>query len=69
MLTCHHVTHLLSEAQDRPLSWRERIPLTIHLLMCPGCNNFRQQMTFLRQATRQYAQGQADSTDSKPPPD
>jgi hypothetical protein len=66
MLTCHHVTQLLSEAQDRPLALRERIPLQLHMLMCAGCSNFRQQMTFLRQATRQYAQGQ---TDSRPTPD
>lgn len=57
MLTCQQVTRLLSAAQDRKLSWREKAPLKLHLLMCPGCDHFRQQMAFLRQAAREYAQG------------
>ena len=54
MLTCQQVTHLLSEAQDRKLRLKEKLPLKFHLLMCTGCNNFRQQMDFLRRACRRY---------------
>lgn len=54
MLTCQQVTHLLSEAQDRELRLKEKLPLKLHLLMCSGCENFRQQMNFLRQASRRY---------------
>lgn len=61
MLTCQQVTRLLSEAQDRELSWREKMPLKLHLLMCAGCDHFRQQMDFLRRAAREYAQGRPDS--------
>lgn len=55
MLTCREVTQLLSEAQDRELSLGERLRLRLHLAMCRGCANFRQQMAFLRDACRQFA--------------
>ncbi|RUQ29798.1 MAG: zf-HC2 domain-containing protein [Candidatus Competibacteraceae bacterium] len=61
MLTCHQVTQLLSEAQDRPLRLKEKLPLKFHLLICSGCNNFRQQLDFLRRACRQYPASRSDS--------
>jgi hypothetical protein len=54
MLNCKQASHLLSEAQDRKLDLRERLPLRLHLAMCEGCSNFRKQMDFLRLATRQF---------------
>lgn len=64
MLTCQQVTHLLSEAQDRELRLKEKLPLKFHLLMCSGCNNFRRQMDFLRQAVRRYPPGRSDSDET-----
>lgn len=54
MLRCKEATHLLSEAQDRNLSFSERLQLKVHLAMCNGCRNFKGQMAFLRQACRRY---------------
>ena len=54
MLKCKEATHLLSEAQDRELSFSERLQLKMHLAMCTGCRNFKGQMAFLRQACREY---------------
>lgn len=54
MLTCKEVTHLLSDAQDRPLTLGERLSLRMHLLICTGCANFRRQMDFLRAACRRH---------------
>jgi hypothetical protein len=64
MLNCQQVTHLLSEAQDRELRWTEKLPLKLHLMMCPGCSNFHQQMDFLRQAARRYPPGRSDSDET-----
>jgi hypothetical protein len=61
MLSCKETTHLLSEAQDRPLAFRERFALGMHLLMCKGCTNYRAQMDFLRQACRQLKTPGTDS--------
>ncbi len=54
MLSCKDATHLMSEAQDRPLTLSEKIQLEMHLAMCRGCRNFKQQMAFLRQACQRY---------------
>lgn len=61
MLKCKEVTHLLSEAQDRELSVSEKLPLKMHLLMCQGCRNFKQQMSFLREACRSYTSERTDT--------
>jgi hypothetical protein len=50
MLNCKETTRLLSVAQDRTLGFRERFDLKLHLLMCRGCTNYREQMDFLRKA-------------------
>lgn len=54
MLTCKEATHLISEALDRPLSWHERLRLRAHLAFCSGCQAFRQQLDFLRSASRRF---------------
>jgi hypothetical protein len=52
--TCREASELLSQAQDRALSVREKFTLYIHLPLCDGCRNFREQLTFMRRAVRQY---------------
>lgn len=54
MLNCKDATRMMSEAHDRPLSMSERVSLELHLAMCKGCRNFKQQMNFLREACRRY---------------
>ena len=54
MLSCKEVTHLLSEAQDRKLNLSEKMHLEMHLAMCRGCKNFREQLSFLREACKRY---------------
>lgn len=51
---CKEVSALLSQEQDRPLRWGERVRLRMHLLMCRGCGNFKSQLDFLRTAVRNY---------------
>lgn len=57
MLSCHQVTRLFSESQERPLTLQERMPLKFHTMMCAGCRNFGQQMHTLRYLTRSYVAG------------
>ncbi len=52
---CRNATRLMSEAQERPLSVTEKISLKLHLIMCSGCHNFKDQMNTLRLMTRAYA--------------
>ena len=54
-MNCRNATRLMSKAQERPLSITERISLKLHLIMCSGCHNFKDQMNSLRLMTRAYA--------------
>lgn len=54
-MNCRNATRLMSKAQERPLSITERISLKLHLIICSGCKNFKDQMNTLRLMTRAYA--------------
>jgi predicted anti-sigma-YlaC factor YlaD len=56
MLTCKNATQLLSEAQDRKLALSEKMRLEIHLALCKGCKNYRNQMKFLSQTCRRFVE-------------
>lgn len=59
MLNCQEVTRICSEELERPLRLGERTALQLHLMMCSGCTNYRQQMQSLRLVMRAYADGRA----------
>lgn len=61
MLSCKEATHLLSQSQDRKLTLSERLQLEIHLAICKGCTNFKDQMTFLRAACKRYLKAGEDT--------
>lgn len=68
MMNCHEATRLMSESQERPLSMTERMSLKMHLMMCTGCANFKDQMGTLRVMTRNFAKGkdgQGDKVDKE----
>ncbi len=69
MLTCKDASHLISENQERPLGFRERWGLKMHLWMCVSCRRFERQMILLRQALRMLgkrAEVVDDSTEFPP---
>ena len=56
MYTCKEVAHLVLEKHVRSLSWRERMGVRIHFLICGVCARFEQQMQFLHQVAQRYAE-------------
>ncbi|HXG29123.1 MAG TPA: zf-HC2 domain-containing protein [Nevskiales bacterium] len=64
MLNCVEATRLMSEAQERKLTLREKLPLKMHVMMCSGCRNFHAQMHALRRITRAYARGENERAES-----
>lgn len=55
MLTCKDASRLVSHSQERPLSFRERWGLRIHLWMCANCRRFERQIGLMRRLLRQSA--------------
>lgn len=54
--SCREVTRLVSQGEDRALSFGERVALRAHLAVCRGCRNAREQIRFLRHAVRALAE-------------
>lgn len=57
MMNCQQATRLLSDAQERELSLKDRAALKFHVMMCSGCRNFGKQMGTLRDIAHGYAKG------------
>ena len=55
MLSCKESARLLSQGMDRELAFGERVALRVHLAICDGCTNFREQVAFLREAMAKLA--------------
>jgi hypothetical protein len=59
-LSCRDVTHLVLQAEDRRLSFADRLRVRLHLLVCRACPRFVRQVRFMRSAMgrwRRYAEG------------
>ncbi len=56
MLSCREITRLYSESLERPLPFRQRLGLWMHLQMCSLCKGFAKHLTLLRDASRMYAE-------------
>jgi len=55
---------LISERQERPLGFRERWGVRLHLWICVSCRGFERQMTLMRQALRELGKRAEDVDDS-----
>jgi len=62
MLNCQEVTRLVSEANERKLSVRERMEIRFHVMMCGPCTNFANQINFMHEAMRAYVSGKDEIT-------
>ena len=60
MMNCKQATRLLSDAQERELSLKEKSTLKIHVMMCSGCSNFSKQMNMLREFAHAYTKSGED---------
>ena len=50
MLNCRDYAQLVSEGLDRPLSWWDKVSMSLHRVMCPPCNLIKKQIDGLRKA-------------------
>jgi len=50
MLSCKEASRLVSQGLDRDLGFGERVMLRVHLTICDGCTNFKNQVAFLRKS-------------------
>jgi len=66
-LTCREATRLAANAMDRPLTFRERVKLSMHGLLCSYCRNYVRQLRFLRKWVRRMSPPDATSPGAELP--
>ncbi|MEN8261019.1 MAG: zf-HC2 domain-containing protein [Pseudomonadota bacterium] len=49
MLSCKEVSQLASKTLDAPLTWRERMGMRLHLLICRLCRRYVRNLLLLEQ--------------------
>jgi hypothetical protein len=66
MRNCRDITALVSLGLDKKLSLRERLAISLHVLMCTRCRNFQTQSQFIRKTAHRYAEQLQDRLGKKP---
>jgi hypothetical protein len=61
ILSCKEAARLVSQGLDRKLGFGERVTLRVHLAICDGCTNFKDQVAFLRKAVSRLGDETAKS--------
>ena len=56
-MSCEHVSRLVSDARDRPLSMGERLKVRMHLAICRYCSRFEAQLRLLKHAIERDKRG------------
>jgi hypothetical protein len=70
MLTCKDASHLISKRQERPLSFRERWGLKLHIWICTNCRRFERQMALMQLALRKLGERtEAEAASTELPPE
>jgi hypothetical protein len=54
LINCRQAARMMSDAQERRLSLRDRIKLRLHLRRCLACARYEHQVAFMRNALRRY---------------
>ena len=60
-LTCKEVSVLISRQHEQPLRLSETLWLRLHLYICNGCRNFKNNTLVIRAAMKRYLDQGKDS--------
>lgn len=66
---CEDAARLLSDREERPLSFIEKLGLNIHLAICGGCRRYRRSLRILRELVRRARNRDEAAEDPKLPDD
>lgn len=51
-INCKENSQLVTLLHDRPLAWKDRLAMRIHLMVCENCARFGRQMRMIREWIR-----------------
>lgn len=52
LINCKENSQLVTLLLDRPLSWKDRLAMRIHLIVCENCARFARQMRMIHEWIR-----------------
>lgn len=61
MINCKEYASLVSQRLDRPLSFRDKVMMRLHQLVCPPCKHIQAQMASIREACRWVPPNEMDT--------
>ncbi|MCI7480727.1 MAG: zf-HC2 domain-containing protein [[Pasteurella] aerogenes] len=56
-MNCLKVTKLISDSQERQLSFVEKVGTRMHLITCPYCRNFKRNNEQVSKMMKKFAKG------------
>ena len=65
--SCKDITHLLLDAEERPLGAGERLSVRLHLSVCAACTAFTGQLRLMREALQRWKTDEGDQRDPPGP--
>lgn len=68
-LSCKQASQLVSQSLDRPISVRERLALSFHLLICKFCRRFNRQLTMISTAVHRLTRHTEQDESLQMPPE
>lgn len=63
-INCKEYASLVSQELDRPLSFRDKVMIRLHQLVCPPCKRVQAQMAAIREACRWAPHDEIDSDEN-----
>jgi hypothetical protein len=69
MLNCKQTSQLVSQSLDRRLTWKERLAVRLHLLICKYCARFNRQLLAMRAGLKRASQTIEEDTNIQLPSD
>ena len=66
IFSCRDTVRLVSQSLDRGLAINRRLAVRVHLLLCPECSRFHQQLLFLHGAAGTLEEKAPGASDDGP---
>ncbi len=54
MKSCKEISKLVSQAQDKPLTFMEKMSLRMHTFICGNCRSFEKNIAFIHNAMKEF---------------
>jgi hypothetical protein len=67
IFSCRDTVRLLTQTLDHDLALPQRLAMRVHLLGCPQCSRFRQQLLFMHRAAQAFEEKRLQHPENNSP--